>query len=211
MDVMPVNHSLASTYRGASVPLVVTSVLALLLLACGDVARPSGPAPTPTEPIIIASEGVPGAAGLPLGPYTPGSDVSIEVRTNESIDQLVGLLAELEFIDWDSVLENFEAAPAPIGETTPPSVAEVAGSAATGPLGAAYSERFGSADWPAAASLRGDYGRWRVHRERRGGARGRAEEPVDDRAATGARAGGSRGGRTPDRGGGSRSLVRRAA
>ena len=64
--------------------------------------------------MVVNAEGIPGAAGQPLGPYTPGSDVSFEVRTNAATEQLVGILSDPAFVDWDSAREAFEAAPAPI-------------------------------------------------------------------------------------------------
>jgi len=127
--------------------------LLLVAAACGEVARPGAPVPSPTEPVVVNAEGVPGAAGQPLGPYTPGSDVSFELRTNAATEQLVGLLADSTFVDWDLIRESFEAAPAPVAGADPPSLSAVAGSAATGPLGAAYVERFGSADWLQARAL----------------------------------------------------------
>ncbi|MDA0350685.1 MAG: hypothetical protein O3A10_00560 [Chloroflexi bacterium] len=128
--------------------LVALAVVATILgAACGEVPRPGDPPPTPTEPVIVNAEGIPGAAGQPLGPYTPASDVSFEVRTNAAIEQLSGLLLDPATVDWDAVREAYEAAPAPIGSAVPPSLAAVAASAATGPLGASYIEEFGSAAW----------------------------------------------------------------
>lgn len=125
----------------------------VILAACGEAPRPGAPAPAPTEPVAIGAEGVPGAAGQPLGPITPQSDVSFEVRTNAAIEQLVGLLLDPTFVDWDAVREAYEASPAPVGNAVPPSVAAVMRTAATGPLGADYVERFGSRDWLNARAL----------------------------------------------------------
>ena len=133
--------------RLAPAASVIASALALLIAACGGVARPGAPPPSPTEPVVVSGEDVTGAAGQSLGAYVPESDVTFEIATNTGIEQLVGLLAEREFIDWDSVREGFEAAPASIGGAVPPSLSTVAATAATGPTGSLYAEYFGSADW----------------------------------------------------------------
>lgn len=131
----------------------ITVSLLATTIACGDVARPGAPGPSPTAPVVVNAEGVPGAAGQPLGPYTPGSDVSFEVRTNAATEQLVGILSDPTFVDWDSVREGFEAAPAPVGGAIPPTLSAVTFGAATGPLGASYIEHFGSRDWLQARAL----------------------------------------------------------
>ncbi len=118
-----------------------------MLAACGDVARPGEAGPSATAPVVVNAAEVPGAAGQPLGPYTPGSDVSFEVRTNAATEQLVALLTDPTFVDWDMVREGFDAAPAPVGGAIPPTLSAVAFGAATGPLGAAYIDHFGSRDW----------------------------------------------------------------
>jgi hypothetical protein len=160
---MPVNAPPPLNLRGVSrargrrlLPRYLVAVAAitaaLLAAACGDVAHPGGPPPTPTEPVLVNAENVPGAAGFALGPYTPTSDVTFEVRTNAAIEQIAGFLAD-PFPDWDAVRESFEAAPAPVGEITPPSLAAVTATAATGPLGGVYTGYFGAPDWLHARAL----------------------------------------------------------
>jgi hypothetical protein len=143
----PVNRA-ARHARWRSIAPSAALLLAILAgVACGEVPRAGDPVASPTEPVVVNAEGVPGAAGQALGPYTPTSDVSFEVRANAATEQLLGLLNDPAFVDWDAALESFEGTPAPIGGAVPPSLSAVAATAATGPTGAIYAEYFGSADW----------------------------------------------------------------
>jgi hypothetical protein len=112
------------------IALVVTSIVAVLLVACGDVARSGGAAPTATEPIIVNAVNVPGTAGVPLDAHTLQSDVTIEVRNGTASAQIVQLLSASSGVDWDTVREGFEASPAPIGAVMPPTLSSVMKSAA---------------------------------------------------------------------------------
>ena len=133
-------------------------VLLLAGAGCGDLARPDGgDAGSP----VVAGSGADAAgaagtagggdggaeAGQPLGPGTPVSDVSFEVRTNATIGRISALLEDPDAVDWEAVRAEFSATPDPVDGATPPSLEAVIEGAASGPLGESYVEHFGSSDW----------------------------------------------------------------